>query len=471
LRLAIGYWKSALNRPVIFATMTAWKKIAVAVTVLCPTIALGTGTSRAADWAPKDPPSQYSTTAGPNAVRSNTPIVDVCTTAEQLDCLESIGAYLSDKWVEGVFQNSTNLGSDNKPYSTNWKIPGLVNLNGTNDVEATLHLKYTGNVFLQSEIYAKGDKGMTDEAGLQRDVAFRVTLRTSWVLPTFISGKLLNAKISVEKLLQSGASRITMEGTPLQNMIVLDESSLTSETGKGAYETRIFGMTVADGRFYPVKSECRTQPTLMISDNSYGHPLPKFEQGNLDLRVSAPHFKPDGKTLYRGIYEASIPLATAKCLWDKDIDLTSRFQIQVLEAGADSGDITQSISIDDKEVRIKASGFTFSSPTVRVTYLGSTSELSSLPSAISKVPAKPTGLAVSINKRTLKVTFKKVTNVSYVVTATKGTTKKTLRCTSVKTQMKCQFSNAAKGTWKITVTPKNALKTGASASRAVKVSS
>ena len=260
-----------------------------------------------------------------------------------------------------------------------------------------------------------------------------------------------------------------MEGTPLHNMIVLDESSLTSETGKGAFETRIFGMTVADGRFYPVKSECLSQPTLMISDNSYGHPLPKFEKGNLDLRVSAPHFKPDGRTLHRGIYEASIPLPTAKCLWGTDIDVNSRFQIQVLEAGADSGDIKQSISIDDKEVRIKASGFTFSSPTIRVMYLGSSSELSSQP-AISKVPAKPTGLAVSVNKRALKVTFKKVTNVSYVVIASKGGAKKTLRCTSVKTQMKCQLSNAAKGTWKITVTPKNALKTGASASKTVKVS-
>jgi hypothetical protein len=162
---------------------------------------------------------------------------------------------------------------------------------------------------------------------------------------------------------------------------------------------------------------------------------------------------------------------TAKCLWDKDIDLQSRFQIQVLEAGADSGEIGQSISIDDKEVRIKVTGFTFSSPTVRVTYLGSTSGLSTPSSAISKVPAKPTALTVSVNKRSLKVTFKKVTNVSYVVTATKGTTKKTLRCTSAKTQMKCQFSNAAKGTWKITVTPKSASKTGASASKTVKVAS
>ena len=443
-------------------------------------ISLSSGTLQAADWAPKDPPPQYSTTAGPNAVRSNTPIVDVCTTAEQLDCLESIGAYLSDKWVEGVYQNSTNLGSDNTPYSTNWKIPGLVNMDGANNVEASVRINYTGNIFLQTGIYARGDKGMTDEGGLQRNTPFRATIRTSWVLPTFISAKLTNAKISVEKLSQSGASRITAEGIPLINMIVLDESSLTSETGKGAYEERIYEMTVADGRFYPIKADCLSQPTLMIADNSYGHPLPKFDKGNLDLRVSAPHFKPDGKTLHRGIYEASIPVPTAKCLWGKNIDTTSKFKIEVLEAGADSGDILQSISIDDKEVRIKASGFTFSSPTVRVSYLGQASELgsttnsqapsSSSPIVTTKAPAKPTGLVVSTSKRALTVSFKKVTNVSYNVVATKGTSKKTLRCTSTKTQVKCQLLNAAVGTWKVTVTPKKAGQSGTAVSKSVKIS-
>lgn len=459
---------------VMFANMTVWKKIIVAVAVISPNIALGTATLRAADWAPKDPPSQYSTTAGPNAVRSNTPIVDVCTTAEQLDCLESIGAYLSDKWVEGVFQNSTNVGSDGKPYSTNWKIPGLINLNGTNDVEASLRINYTGNVFLQTELYARGDKGMTDEAGLQRNVPFRATVRTSWVLPTFVSGKLSNTKISVEKLSQSGASRITAEGVPLILPIVLDESSLTSETGKSAYENRTFGMTVADGRFYPIKSGCITQPTLMISDNAYGHALPKFEKGNLDLRISAPHFKPDGKTPHRGAYEAIIPLPTAKCLWGNDLTASSQFKVEVFETEGVTKTATQSVTVTSDAISIFASGFTFSSPTIRVSYVSTAAPTSTTSTPVTvpvsmKKPARPSIVSAKGTKKTATVVISRATGVSYKATAVKGKTKKALRCTTSSTKVTCSTRSLTKGTWKVSVVPSNSAGAGTAATRTIRV--
>lgn len=61
---------------------------------------------------------------------------------------------------------------------------------------------------------------------------FRAVVRTSWVLPTHVSGKSTDTKVTVEKLSTSGASRIAMEGIPTVIMIVLDNSTITSPTGR-----------------------------------------------------------------------------------------------------------------------------------------------------------------------------------------------------------------------------------------------
>ena len=57
------------------------------------------GRVMAADWAPKDPPSIYVIGAGPNAVRRTDFLNDVCVTAAQLDCVESVAAQLGGAWV------------------------------------------------------------------------------------------------------------------------------------------------------------------------------------------------------------------------------------------------------------------------------------------------------------------------------------------------------------------------------------
>jgi hypothetical protein len=191
--------------------------------------------------------------AGPNAVRRTDFINDVCVTAAQLDCVESIAAQLNGTWVLGTATES--LVGD----SRTWDIPGVVNLNGSTQVSVEHKLNYTGNAFLQTQINAlpvNGSSGDLDQNSLPLGVKFRAVVRTSWVLPTHVSGKSTDTKVTVEKLATSGASRIAMEGIPTVHMIVLDNSTITSPTGKGANDVRALGMTVSDGRFYPVKKEC-----------------------------------------------------------------------------------------------------------------------------------------------------------------------------------------------------------------------
>ena len=434
----------------------------------------------AADWAPATPPSIYPINAGPNAVRRNDFIIDVCTTDAQLDCVEGIAAYINNSWVDGVATNTLNNGAGGVPGSRDWTIPGLVNLNGTNDTVTVVHrVNYTGNLFLQTSIRATGDTGDRDANSLPRNTKFRATVRTSWVLPTHVSGKMSDAKITVSKLATSGASRITMEGIPLTIMVISDDSQLTGSSGKGDYETREFSMTVSDGRYYPIKQSCIEKPSIMTSENGFGVPLPTFTNGNLDLKVSAPHFRSDGVTEHEGVYEASIPLEMATCLWGSSITTASKFEVTVFESEGTQKTSTKSISVTDAAVLIRATGFTFSSPTVRVSYTAPTTATTAAPtttqakatvSSSTTVPVttvvvttttpttttvpKPTGVKVVGGKSAGSISFARSTGVTYSVTATKGSVRKTIRCVLSTSKVTCRATGLSQGIWKVVVTPK-----------------
>lgn len=418
----------------------------------------------AADWTPKAPPSIYDPNAGPNAVRRTDYITDVCTTADQLDCVESIAAKLNGAWVAGT--STVDLDGPARL----WEIPGVVNLNGSSRVSVTHKINYTGNLFLQTQINAAPVPGRgtgdRDENSLPRDIAFRAVVRTSWVLPTHVSGKSTETKIAVEKLAVSGASRVTLEGIPTTNMIVTDQTTLTSPTGKGEWDARVLSMTVSDGRFYPIKKDCIEKPTIMTSENGYGHPVPTYANGSLDLKVQSPHFRSDGVTKHIGVYEALIPLETAKCLWGDSITAATSFSVEVIETDGSTKTATTSVNVTAEAVEIKASGFTYSTPTIRVK--AATSTTGTTPATSTK-PAKPTRVRTAGGKGTATVSFARVKGVSYSAVGVKGKSRKTLRCTSSATRVTCKASKLGKGRWKITVTPRNGSTRGTSYSTTLTV--
>jgi hypothetical protein len=384
--------------------------------------------------------------AGPNAVRRTDFINDVCVTAAQLDCVESIAAQLNGTWVLGTATES--LVGD----SRTWNIPGVVNLNGSTQVSVTHKVNYTGNLLLQTQINAvpvNGSSGDLDQNSLPLGVKFRAVVRTSWVLPTHVSGKSTETKVTVEKLATSGASRIAMEGIPTVHMIVLDNSTITSPTGKGANDVRALGMTVSDGRFYPVKKECVEKSTIMTSENGYGHPLPTYADGKFDLKLQSPHFRTDGVTEHIGVYEAFIPTDMAECLWAEPISSTDVFAASVFETAGEAKPATTTVTVTSEGVVIKASGFTYSSPTIRVSK--SSSPKASTTVQAGSTLASPTGVKAVGAKQTASVSFARQQGVRYSVSATKGSTKRTFVCSLGKTRVTCKASRLAAGKWKVTV--------------------
>jgi hypothetical protein len=384
--------------------------------------------------------------AGSNAVRRTDFINDVCASDSQLDCVESVAAQLNGSWVLGTPTDSL-VGN-----SRTWNIPGVVNLNGSTQVSVTHKVNYTGNLLLQTQINAvpvNGNSGDLNQNSLPLGVKFRAVVRTSWVLPTHVSGKSTETKVTVEKLATSGASRIAMEGIPTVHMIVLDNSTITSPTGKGANDVRALGMTVSDGRFYPVKKECVEKSTIMTSENGYGHPLPTYADGKFDLKLQSPHFRTDGVTEHIGVYEAFIPTDMAECLWAEPISSTDVFAASVFETAGEAKPATTTVTVTSEGVVIKASGFTYSSPTIRVSK--SSSPKASTTVQAGSTLASPTGVKAVGAKQTASVSFARQQGVRYSVSATKGSTKRTFVCSLGKTRVTCKASRLAAGKWKVTV--------------------
>lgn len=416
--------------------------------------------ARAADWAPVAPPAEYPVNAGPNAVRRRDFIVDVCLTPTQLDCVESVSAFINGSWVEGTSTNTIGNGANGQPANRNWTIPGITALDGRTELTVTHLVNYTGNLLLQTSIASSGTNGDRDANSLPRDTKFRATIRTSWVLPTHVSGKLTEASVTVKKLSTSGASRITMEGTPLVYMVISNNTSLTDPAGRGDYEVRHFSMTVSDGRFYPIKQDCIEKPAIMTSENGYGHPLPTFTGGKLDLKISAPHFRSNGTTEHLGIYEANVPMEMAKCLWGDTVTKSSSFKIEVFETEGTAKTSTSSVSVTDDAVVIRASGFTFSTPTVRVSYSAPAAPPSSSSTSTIPAPGKPAAVKVVAGKSGGSISFARVEGVTYSVVATKGSARKTIRCAQSSIKVTCKATALSRGRWKITITPRIGSTTG-----------
>ena len=102
------------------------------------------------------------------------------------------------------------------------------------------------------------------------------------------------------------------------------------------------------------------------------------------------------------------------------------------------------MTVTSAGIEIKASGFTYSSPTIRV------SKSSSAPQ-VGTTLASPTEVKASGAKKTASISFTRQKGVRYSVSAVKGTSKKTFVCSSGKTRVTCTASRLAAGKWKVTV--------------------
>jgi len=133
---------------------------------------------------------------------------------------------------------------------------------------------------------------------------------------------------------------------------------------------------------------------------------------SLDYKVAAPHFTPNGKE-FKGNYQLRINSDFARCIYGlKNVPLTAT--VSVIGSEGASKIATSSISMGDDWINFNVSGFTFSTPTIKVQLAEAKNEpiveaknevapTNSVTSAVSQ-PQKKSSITCIKGKVTKKVT-------------------------------------------------------------------
>ncbi|MFM8531071.1 MAG: hypothetical protein ACKOD2_15625, partial [Ilumatobacteraceae bacterium] len=359
------------------------RRLVLGLALLAGSIAATAAPSPArAEWTPVEPPQ-----AQPQA------IIRPCTSATELDCIESIGAYINGNLVAGTLTGRTAPTANGGVCCDEWQIPGLVNEDGLDLVETQATLDFPGtpgrNAMLKFEIHAttrnnfrppyeSGSTACTTNkisgvcvryGNTQRNIRFQATIRTSWMLPSAITPKAGDVEVDVERLATSGASKITVSGVPYDILGVDTVTDVDDPNARGAWKVHRFAFVVLDTRFFGPAPHCATQPTFTVADNSWAPSVPRFDPatGKLSLQIGNPHYDTDGTTVWTGKYQSRIPLETARCMWGPSIDENTEFSFEIVDPDDPDNVATTTVAVIDEEVVITATNFHYSTPTLSVT--------------------------------------------------------------------------------------------------------
>ena len=353
--------------------------------------------------------------ATPRALDPKTPVrmeLTACTSQADRDCIESIDLIKDGQAIPGqlvtasdpvIYEPVRPGGQETGPVGGRaidrndiWQIPGLVSKSGVDTFDPFIAITTPGmkwydaaadferDVAAQVDIelmtgrgldvpadpacIPDGTCGRTEQMGVGD--TFRVVLRTSWFEPAWARSHLKETALTIDKL-PTGGSRITVQGEALNSPGFFwgggrdPRPERRNRFDYYDYRWTVYMMDANDSRF---PERCAKFGFPLISGNQWGSGTPMWNPRTqeMNLVMSAPHFDGDGRA-FRGHYEAFMPAAFARCLWQADPKaLQSRLMVEVTaENGADKA-ATTAIAYRDGGVRVTATNFTFSSPKIVV---------------------------------------------------------------------------------------------------------
>lgn len=153
---------------------------------------------------------------------------------------------------------------------------------------------------------------------------------------------------------------------------------------------------------------------------SDGPPTFNKSTGTLEYKVAAPHYTSDGTTKHLGNYDLTIRSDVARCLYGfSDAPISATVSIE--SDGGTNIITTESVSEKDGLIKLRASGFTFSSPTIKVKL----SQQGTSPSTAVTTTPSPTSSPTSS-------TITSAVGKKKTITCIKGATKQKVRAINPK---------------------------------------
>jgi len=317
-----------------------------------------------------------------------------CENEDQLDCIESFGLVESN----GTFRSATFTRATTEMltlngvgrlawHSTFWEVAGLTS-NGVPveirfDGQMGSNKAAPGSAGMQMglELVPKGERTRASKDDLYgcipgpraedwcggpvvipENLTLRLVFRTSWISPAIVRARMREANLDLENL-GKGALRWTLTGKAMLGQSFTLNTDNPGEKDRPAWVSTAFDFFVWDPRIYTeLNSSCYINGPLFYSFNGMtgGQPNWSPRTGSLDININSLHYWPDGKTIWRGYYQTSLPEETARCLWGIDPSLTSSLKLEVYDEGGQSKVATTAVNFRDGKVNIFGYDFTYS---------------------------------------------------------------------------------------------------------------
>jgi hypothetical protein len=196
---------------------------------------------------------------------------------------------------------------------------------------------------------------------------FYVAVRTSWLRPLMVS----NAGSDFQSKWQpiAGGHRFELSA---KQMLLPDVDYSTN------WDTSMERPRGWDGRLYFIVDHAADDPAWsafdtrcvdkgfpIVSRNAPAAGRPEWIGKSLNFAVVGPHYAPDG-TLFRGQFQAKIPLAWLRCRSGLTGLRPASLSVQVVSQDGEEQVATTALSVRNGMLHVSARDFHFSQPTVRL---------------------------------------------------------------------------------------------------------
>jgi hypothetical protein len=303
-----------------------------------------------------------------------------CVTLEDMNCIESLEYQLDGQWKTAV------LTEGGWPGGHLYNTPGLTHESGASQVFAYLNERddINGPPYAAYQLVLQawpqdsvawdppipkcegGDPSKptgTDpcwRAPWLADAPYRMTVRSSTLIPIFLLASVTDAATSVEQI--TGGLRISLAGRPGPSQWALTRETAEKNDQFDAV-TREWGGFFSDARARGSLAACQGLGMTTAYSNGNGGRMPEWNErtGTLSFGISGYHYAPDG-SVYPGRAEVFVPGPLARCMWKVDPRRAARMEIEVYTQNGEEAAGTKAISYDEQAdvVKLIAENFTYS---------------------------------------------------------------------------------------------------------------
>jgi LPXTG-motif cell wall-anchored protein len=325
----------------------------------------------------------------------------MCTTDEQLDCIDSVEA----KVGPGPFEDPTPLGQH--VWTTEIENGVVIHRLQTENSGATWEPRETvwelsnGLKFMVgADIFTPGNTsdhlgvmgtyaGSFDEAGLPLDFSVRIGIRTSWIRPQNLQ---FNAVAAEFNQTQIGDGNLwTFSGSPAKIATYTSEKYETAfENGwmeQADGEDRWLGFSVghagatADDSWFDPKCADEGYIAQAFNSSAAGTPEWNYDTNSLEFNIFAPHLTSAG-ALNTGFFRLWVHESFAECQWPGNTLVTSdKLEAVIVNEDGSTQDADLSVSKVNGVIYLDAGEIHYSVPKFIIRASAAQSSTTAMPAA------------------------------------------------------------------------------------------